>query len=173
MRTVELAFTASSAICRAILSRRVRGELRRAVSELTGGIAGGSIYLSAIAVLRGNKPGHKYQSVSFVSSRRNVRNVLWSLHLGVTSVQFHSEETDLMHKSHSPSNGNRASPPQITPATDSYLELALAYAIESVLLEGGCYCQNLLRNGLAKNLSSLSTLLISCVGIPVSWCSPS
>ena len=91
----------------------------------------------------------------------------------ITPVQFHSEETDLMHKSHSPSNGNRASPPQITPATDSYLELALAYAIESVLMEGGCYCHNLLGNGLAKNLSSLSTLLISCVGIPVSWCSTS
>ena len=29
----------------------------------------------------------------------------------------------------------------MTPATDSYLELALAYAIESVLLEGGSYCQ--------------------------------
>jgi hypothetical protein len=33
-----LAFTASGAICRAILSRRVRGELRRAFSKLTGGI---------------------------------------------------------------------------------------------------------------------------------------
>ena len=60
----------------------------------------------------------------------------------------------------------------MTPATDSYLELALAYAIESVLLEGGS-SSKLLGNGLAKNLSSLSTLLISSVGIPVSWCSPS
>jgi uncharacterized repeat protein (TIGR03803 family) len=46
-----------------------------------GGSGGGT-------VLRGNKPGHNSQSVSFVSSRRNVRNLLWSLHLGVTPVQF-------------------------------------------------------------------------------------
>jgi len=30
-----------------------------------------------LAFLRGHKPGHKCQSVSFVSSRRNVRNLLW------------------------------------------------------------------------------------------------
>ena len=46
-----------------------------------GGSVGGT-------VLRGHKPGHKCQSVSFVPSRRNVRNLLWSLHLGVTPVQF-------------------------------------------------------------------------------------
>ena len=36
------------------------------------------------AVLR----GHKCQSVSFVSSRRNVRNLLWPVCLGVTPVRF-------------------------------------------------------------------------------------
>jgi hypothetical protein len=40
VRTVELAFTASSAICRAILSRRVRGELRRVFPELTAELSG-------------------------------------------------------------------------------------------------------------------------------------
>jgi hypothetical protein len=40
VRTVELAFTASTAICRAILSRRVRGELRRIFPELTAELNG-------------------------------------------------------------------------------------------------------------------------------------
>ena len=44
--------------------------------------------ISLHTILRGHKPGHKCQSVSFVSSRRNVRNLLWSLHLGVTPVRF-------------------------------------------------------------------------------------
>jgi DNA-binding winged helix-turn-helix (wHTH) protein len=46
------------------------------------------VSLGSETVLRGHKPGHKCQSVSFVSSRRNVRNLLWSLRLGVTPVRF-------------------------------------------------------------------------------------
>ena len=40
VRTVELAFTAFGAICRAILSRRMRGELRRIFPELTAELNG-------------------------------------------------------------------------------------------------------------------------------------
>jgi hypothetical protein len=51
-------------------------------------VAGTREKRAEFAALRGNKPGHKCQSVPFVSSRRNVRNMLWSVHLGVTPVQF-------------------------------------------------------------------------------------
>jgi hypothetical protein len=48
-------------------------------------------------------------------------------------VTFREEGTEWGHKALSPSDGNASSPPQTTQATGACLQLAPAFAVESVL----------------------------------------